>query len=367
MRNSGKPNGKRLMGQITRAMDRTNDSPLHRVRTQGQERINSHNRQPPKGPRANGGPNRFGHGVPTGPARGPGGGRVHAGGIGSAPISAQQQAQIMHMMEQQANLMSSLLSPQQQQLLMPGFSAPVINPNFRGNQQGKSLFDRVQRPNGHHGRQQNNNGFPNKKHDAEIGEDIAMGEGTTSTELGPDTICKFNLKCTKADCVFAHQSPAAPPGTTIDVNDSCSFGAACQNRKCVARHPSPAQRKVHQADQDCKFFPNCTNPHCPFRHPDMPPCRFGSDCNRADCKFTHVQTKCKFNPCLNPSCVYKHEEGQKKTKFGDMVWTADDAGKKEHVSERKFVGEGDGQEELIVPEATDANGSQHSGTADVVT
>ena len=75
---------------------------------------------------------------------------------------------------------------------------------------------------------------------------------------------------------------------------------------------------------------------------------------------------CKYNPCLNPDCVYKHAEGQKRGKYGDKVWTADQ--QKEHVSERKFVGEDVGYEELIKPAENSedqGHGSQHS--AELVT
>ena len=61
---------------------------------------------------------------------------------------------------------------------------------------------------------------------------------------------------------------------------------------------------------------------------------------------------CRFNPCLNPSCSFKHVDGQKRGKFEDKVWTAD--GSKQHVSERKFVDEDESVEELIIP------GSEHS-------
>jgi len=184
-----------------------------------------------------------------------------------------------------------------------------------------------------------------------------------SEPTSPDTICKYNLACTNKDCKFAHQSPVAPPGTTIDVKDICSFGAACKNRKCTARHPSPAQKVAHQTELDCKFFPNCTNPNCPFRHPSMPLCRNGADCTTPNCKFTHVKTPCKFNPCLNPTCPFKHEEGQKRGKFDDKVWVA---GEKEHVSERKFVDEDQG-EELIKPEPTDAGMNESAANAELVT
>jgi hypothetical protein len=51
---------------------------------------------------------------------------------------------------------------------------------------------------------------------------------------------------------------------------------------------------------------------------------------------------------LNPTCAFKHEEGQKRGQFSDKVWVADGL-KKEHVSERKFVSDDGADEELIVP------------------
>ena len=57
---------------------------------------------------------------------------------------------------------------------------------------------------------------------------------------------------------------------------------------------------------------------------------------------------------MNRVCPYKHEEGQKRGAFGDMVWTADQAKEKEHVSERKFVTD-EGDEELIVAQGEDAD------------
>src|SRR2546423_5986471 len=49
----GRPaRGGRMMGQLNKAMDRSGDSVLHRVRGQsGTERINSHLRGAPRGPR----------------------------------------------------------------------------------------------------------------------------------------------------------------------------------------------------------------------------------------------------------------------------------------------------------------------------
>lgn len=269
-----------------------------------------------------------------------------------------------------AQMMNSGLSP-----IAGGFPNPGLPPQRPP--PGSSLFSRIQanpqraQGNSFSRRPQNGSFGEHKKPRNDVSDtsmDVDMSSQEKAETLLPEeTTCKYNLACTNKDCKFAHQSPAAPPNTTIDVSDSCSFGAACKNRKCTGRHPSPAQKIAHQTELDCKFFPNCTNPRCPFRHPTMPLCRNGADCSTPECKFTHVQTKCKFNPCLNPVCSFKHEEGQKRGKFGDKVWVAPDAAK-EHVSERKFVDEG-GAEELIVPgSSSEAPLSQNSTvTAEIVT
>lgn len=362
------PRDKRMLGHLAKAMDRSNPT-IHRVRQQGgNERINMH-RTPPTGPRQHagtrgGGRNingRGGIGVPTGPA-----------GANIMGMTPQQQYEMFAMLEQQSRMMAQILTPQQQQQMLGG--GPMQHPGMNGFQQqqhGKSLFDRVQTPqrqqhgfrNGprpQYGQHQSaNNESPSSSMDVQMSQDKAGG-----SEPSPDSTCKFNLSCTKKDCPFAHQSPAAPPGAAIDPTDVCSFGAACKNFKCSGRHPSPAQKLAHQTEQDCKFFPNCANgANCPFRHPSMPGCRNGADCTTPNCKFTHVTTQCKFNPCLNPSCTFKHVDGQKRGKFEDKVWVA-----KEHVSERKFVDESE-KEELIVPGAGEPESLNHASgsTAELIT
>ena len=348
---------------------------MHRVRAQSGERINMHSRMAPRGPRGNmSQPRAMNNGIPTGPAK------MGLPNRAPAPTGALDPQVLFRQQQQMMQMLQQFLPQGANGFQMPGGPAPVINPNFQngGRGQGKSLFDRVEgRPNRHTRPFQNRNqGRPRLSPDTDMAGDTAMeveGAGEDKKEQDPETTtCKFNLKCTKADCAFAHQSPAAPPGTTVDAGDHCPFGAACQNRKCTARHPSPAQKKMHQSEQDCKFFPHCTNVRCPFRHPAMPLCRNGAACTREGCRFTHVQTACKYNPCLNPVCPYKHEEGQKRGKFGDMVWRApgkegEEGDGREHVSERKFVADGEGPEELIVPggQAEATGGSQGSHDADI--
>ncbi|MCJ1466297.1 hypothetical protein MMC07_004916 [Pseudocyphellaria aurata] len=407
MRNGSRNGNRRLMGQLSKAMDRSSDAVLHRIRPQqGTERINVHNRQPPKGPRNDSARNQRlpQNGRPMGMANGGmhngvhGANGVHGvhgihGGL-NMQMTPQQQMQLFAMYEEQARMMSQIFSPQQQQVFMPRMSQPAMNPMFQSGshhltqQPGRSLFDRVEnnphRQNGASIRSQQQNGGPSQAKvqsnpimSAEIHHPSTNGDVSSSMEVeisepntahpSTDTVCKYNLACTRKDCISAHQSPAAPPGTTIDVNDHCPFGAACKNRKCVARHPSPSQKANHQGEQDCRFFPNCTNVSCPFRHPTMPMCRNGADCTREGCMFTHVKIMCKFNPCLNPTCPYKHVEGQKRGVFDDKVWVAEDGQEKEHVSERKFVDDEMVEEELIVPE-NQADGSRRSSVgAEVVT
>jgi hypothetical protein len=116
-----------------------------------------------------------------------------------------------------------------------------------------------------------------------------------------------------------------------------------------------------------------TNPSCPFKHPTTPPCRNGADCPERDttCKFSHSDIFCRYNPCLNPSCPYRHTEGQKKGNFSDKVWTAEGFDRKDaekaHLSERQFIA-GEGEEELILPgrgqgESMDVEGGEGRDSA----
>ena len=353
---------KRMLGQINRTLDRSSVA-LRRIKgTSGTGRINSHVREVPKGLRTQ---QNF-------QMRGAAARNQMLGPVPNAgpmqplmAMSPQQQMQFYAVCEEQARAFAQILSPQQQNSFtaqgMNGLPNITAIPNSIPPQQpGKSLFERVQgeprrrQPN----RQEFHNNHSSQDVDKPMGDSMVDEDSShkhrdanghqNETRDPAHTTCIFNLSCTKAECAYAHQSPAAPPGITIDVSDVCLYGAACKNRKCVGRHPSPAKRSVHQAVQDCKFYPNCTNPSCPFRHPDMPPCRNGADCTVSGCKFAHRKIECRYNPCLNPSCPFKHADGQRRGAFEDKVWVADgDQGK--HVSERKFVADEGAGEELILP------------------
>ncbi|GAM85673.1 hypothetical protein ANO11243_036800 [Dothideomycetidae sp. 11243] len=250
----------------------------------------------------------------------------------AAGVSPQQQMALFSMLEEQSRMMAQMLNNGGQQA---AFNPKFFNKQGRG---GKSLFDRVDNPR-HNGR--GNKAAHPQQQQGSNGEDADMaGDGTKKGAA--ETPCKFQLQCTSSTCPFAHQSPAAPPGVSFDASDVCSYGAACTNKKCVASHPSPAQKRQYLSSTvDCKFYPNCTNASCPFRHPSTPPCRNGADCPQKDsgCRFSHSTIQCRYTPCLNPHCVFKHADGQR---TGNQ-WS------KGHVSDRKFTSEEGQQEELIIP------------------
>jgi hypothetical protein len=350
---SGRGRDKRMLGQLNRQLDRSQDDPLRRIKgaAGGAGRINAHaGREPPRGPR--------GGGIANGMQRMMNG-RPGQNMMPQQPgaLNPQQQMQFLQMMEMQSQMMAQMFNGQP--------------PNMQNLQQqqrgtGKSLFDRVdKRSNGgaKNNRQHIHNGGMSNN-DTTMEMDTTAEDGSTKRKDPFDTLCRFNDKCTVPTCPYAHQSPAAPPGTTIDLSDRCSFGVACENKKCSGKHPSPAQRGRHLKDEvDCKFYPNCTNPSCPFRHPDMPACRNGADCTTPGCKFVHSKIMCRYNPCLNANCVYKHAEGQKRGKFEDKVWTANGEGFDREAAMRdegngksdRFQGLKEGEaaeEELILPGRT---------------
>lgn len=351
---SGRGRDKRMLGQLNRQLDRSQDDPLRRIKgaAGGQTgRINAHaGREPPRGPRGGGvagGVQRMMNGRP-GQSMMP----QQPGGLNPS-----QQMQFLQMMEMQSQMMAQMFN---------GQPPNTQNPQQQQRGGGKSLFDRVDK-------RQNGAGKNNRQHihnggmsnnDSTMEMDATTEDGSTKRKDPFDTLCRFNDKCTVPTCPYAHQSPSAPPGTTIDLSDRCSFGVACENKKCAGKHPSPAQRRQHhKVDADCKFYPNCTNPSCPFRHPDMPACRNGADCTTAGCKFSHSKIECRYNPCLNAKCVFKHVDGQKRGTFEDKVWTANGEGFDREAAMRdesksksdRFQGLKQGEaaeEELILPGRT---------------
>ncbi|XP_075187172.1 zinc finger CCCH domain-containing protein 14 isoform X2 [Anomaloglossus baeobatrachus] len=73
--------------------------------------------------------------------------------------------------------------------------------------------------------------------------------------------CKFDARCTKADCPYTHASRRMPAPPI----------------KPVAHIPPVVQQ--------CRYFPSCKKTECPFYHPKH--CRFSSSCTRPDCEYYH--------------------------------------------------------------------------------
>lgn len=360
--------GGRMLNQLNKNMGR-DDSALHRVRGGGGVgRINSHGQNPPRGPRgqnanrgfeamANGrGMDNINMNMNQGNMNGMG-----MGGIPGLPgmpppmaempnlLNGPQQMALMQMYEQQAQIMQHIFAA-------GGPQNAFVNPSFDNKRNSFKKQPYNQRTSGN---RMNPNAKTFTKKD---GQDETMGDGSTAEngdgmEVEPSrpepaaTMCRFNTRCTNPDCPFVHQSPAAPPGIVVDMDLTCEFGVACTNRKCVSKHPSPAQRQKFQSEQECSFWPNCRDPvSCPYKHPAAQPCRNGADCTTEGCVFGHSTVMCKFNPCLNARCQYKHAPGQKKNVPNSNKWVA--PGKAVvPTSERKFVDENK-PEELILPGKT---------------
>ncbi|RMZ83306.1 hypothetical protein DV738_g1163, partial [Chaetothyriales sp. CBS 135597] len=239
------------------------DSTLHR--TQGNDRINSHMRGAPKGPRN----------IQNAPVR-PGMQKALNGlmgqpqlpqmpmlqnngmqpGLQMGSLSPEQQMQYMQMFEQQAQMMAQMMQMNQS----------MSNGN-------RSLFDRVERGRGGNRGARRTTGSQNgtsrpqadgEQKDGEIGSDGQQPPQPVSHD--PFTImCKFNTRCTNASCPYVHQSPTAPLNTPVDMSQTCSFGVACksQNRGFDAYSWTPTKRaEEKEADHlsDRKFVDGDAGP-----------------------------------------------------------------------------------------------------------
>lgn len=253
--------GRRLLGQLGKAMDRSaQDAALHRVRPQGQDRVDKFKRDPPRGPsnnlnRQNGrGNNR------PGPYNRPNGRGFPLNGA----MSQQHEMAFYQAFQQQAHMMNHMNGGppqpfQHQGQHHRGYQYRGIDENAYGNNLAQpprsgSLFDRIQAP--------LDDGI----------ESNASEPRSTHHEKPEEVACKFGTGCTKPECIFGHPSPSAPAGRGILYvsGEKCPFAAGCRNRKCTGSHPSPASANGAPAwgdksQADCKFFPNCTNPSCPFK------------------------------------------------------------------------------------------------------
>ncbi|KAK9457697.1 hypothetical protein V1511DRAFT_509138 [Dipodascopsis uninucleata] len=214
----------------------------------------------------------------------------------------------------------------------------------------------------------------------------ANQNGIKSENRGLKPLCKFSLKCTNAECPFAHPTPANGNALILRADD-CPDGTSCSDENCDRSHPSPASLRSNSNHatgnindvviaeapafeavpksavilETCKFHPYCKNHGCKFRHPlSAILCRNGVGCTRADCIFTHpLSTICKFGTsCANPQCLYSHPNGKSNEKFSNKVWIAPSKAKQDdtdHMSERKFAVDDDENIEKLAVDNNAAN------------
>lgn len=203
----------RMLNQINRALDRNSDSALHRVRGQ-HGRINSHGRDHTRGrPHQNGGGRRqMNNGLPMGASQ------------SMMNMSPQDQMHLMSLLEEQARMMAQL---------MPGFVSPAINPAFQPNnqqQQGRSLFERVERKGRPHGNFTNRAQHHGVSAKSPTDGDMDTKPDGAQDESNTDSVCRFNLRCTRKTAplrtshrlrrkallwtwpIYAHTAPRAKTG-----------------------------------------------------------------------------------------------------------------------------------------------------------
>ncbi|VDO04572.1 unnamed protein product [Rodentolepis nana] len=121
----------------------------------------------------------------------------------------------------------------------------------------------------------------------------------------PSTLqrCKYWPNCRNQDnCEFFHPKedcksfPNCRYGTRcLYIHPPCRYGSQCSRLDCAFTHPSKQTDTVSTPPTPkiiCRYYPHCKMPPgtCPYFHPSsMPLCRFGPSClNRATCPFVHT-------------------------------------------------------------------------------
>ncbi|CAB11199.1 Nuclear polyadenylated RNA-binding protein nab2 [Schizosaccharomyces pombe] len=136
----------------------------------------------------------------------------------------------------------------------------------------------------------------------------AAKRALTQTQEVP--LCKYADKCSRANCIFAHPTPAAAPGEGMVLSsEMCASGKECKAADCVKGHPSPATVTT------------------------LPP--FMS--------MSTIPIPCKYKPCLNPACRFIHP-----TKSRNMTWRPPSKTEETSLSERSFA-VNESEEQLHVP------------------
>ncbi|KNC97579.1 uncharacterized protein SPPG_07051 [Spizellomyces punctatus DAOM BR117] len=147
---------------------------------------------------------------------------------------------------------------------------------------------------------------------------------STPSETTP-TRCTYWPHCKRgSNCVFWHPTqpcrafPSCPKGNqclyvhpTDQYPIACKFGVQCMRPGCSFTHPPGHHSMGHAGKPLCRFDPNCTKPGCPFLHKSLHKNGSVNVFSMVPGKTPSTEvtsgTVCKFEPfCQRPNCAFQH-------------------------------------------------------------
>ncbi|TPX56385.1 hypothetical protein SpCBS45565_g08422 [Spizellomyces sp. 'palustris'] len=104
-------------------------------------------------------------------------------------------------------------------------------------------------------------------------------------------------------CLYVHPTDQHPI--------PCKFGVQCMRPGCSFTHPPGHHSMGHAGKPLCRFDPNCTKPGCPFLHKSLHKNGSVNVFSMVPGKTPSTEvtsaTVCKFEPfCQRPNCAFQH-------------------------------------------------------------